>query len=107
MKFDNSNKSISVGGRATFLSSEIVMLKSELNYTRIFLKEGNTFFVATPLKILEKRLPVEQFVRTHRAFMINLQYIKEYQHPEYVLLVNDCKAAVSRRKRIPLLQKIL
>ncbi len=71
---------IHVGSRKHFLPREILFLESELNYTRIYLKNGSVFLSSTTLTQIERRLCLFQnFIRINRQLIINLDYLKPDQ----------------------------
>jgi two-component system LytT family response regulator len=89
---------IHVGSRTYVLPETIVMIQAEINYSLIFLKNGNKVIVSTCLKKLENRFAIIQsFARVHKSYLVNLNYLKSC-HEGYFLLENDLTCAVSRRK---------
>jgi two-component system LytT family response regulator len=55
--------------------SEIVLIESEGNHSRI-LAEGATTLIHRSLSLIEERLPLELFFRANRAQLINLEQIR-------------------------------
>lgn len=91
-------------------TSEIIYLKGEGNYTTIFLKNSKKFFVAKTLKDYESMLCEEQapFFRIHKAFIVNINYIKTIDRGDetFILLKDDTRLEVSRRKKMTLLERL-
>jgi len=55
---------------------DILYIIAERNYTRIFSKDKEHLLVMT-LKDLDKKLPIEHFLRIHRSYIINLSQVDE------------------------------
>jgi len=55
---------------------DILYIIAERNYTRIFSKDKEYLLVMT-LKDLDKKLPIEHFLRIHRSYIINLSQVDE------------------------------
>jgi two-component system LytT family response regulator len=82
------------------LLQNIILVKSNVNYTTFYLQYGKEKVVAHTLKFFEKHLKTRGFLRVHRSFMINPNFVKEYnEEQEFVTMLNGYKANISRRKR--------
>jgi len=81
-------------------SREIIRLEAENNYTRVFTLKGEQFFVCKTIKDFEILLDPEIFLRVHKSSVINLNYLKEFVNIDgsFILLKDDSKISVSRRK---------
>lgn len=94
---------ISIGARRSILPQEIILLIGNANYTQVHLSDGRILTVATTLKILEQRFAdCSDFFRTHKSYLINLSYIKQYcatGEETFLQMKNDFRVVVSRRKR--------
>lgn len=56
---------------------DITHLKAEGSYVNIFLKDGNKILVSKNIKDYENQLTEQEgFIRTHRSFLVNINYIK-------------------------------
>jgi hypothetical protein len=94
-------KRIHVGSRKKLAPKEIIFLKSDLNYTNIYLTNGKKLLVSTTLGVIENRLKDCGFFRTHRSTMVNLDFVENYEDNEThgeMSLFNNTKILVSRRK---------
>ncbi len=68
-----------IGERTILIPLENVFrFQSEEKYTTVYASNGK-FIISTPLIDLEKRLDPAQFVRVHRAHLIAIDAIAEYQ----------------------------
>lgn len=54
---------------------EVMYLKTEGNYTRIFLLDKGYCLVRSTLSGVLKRLPRDMFIRTHRSYAVSVHYI--------------------------------
>ncbi|MCU0326548.1 MAG: LytTR family transcriptional regulator [Spirosomaceae bacterium] len=100
---------IHIGGRKAVCPDEVVLLIANENYTQVVCTDGTKLLVATTLKELERRFCRNPyFVRTHKSFVVNLQYISNYQSLEdnFIEMVNDTKVTVSRRRKQVLQERI-
>jgi two-component system, LytTR family, response regulator len=91
-------------------TSDIMYLKGEGNYTTIYLNNTKKFFVAKTLKDYESMLCDKQtsFFRIHKAFIVNTNYIKLIDRGEEtcIVLTDDTRLEVSRRKKMILLERL-
>lgn len=89
---------IAIGGRIKVNPEEVLFLLADVNYTLVMFEDGNKTLVATTLGELEKRfIATNFFYRTHRSFLVNLQYIETIEKNK-VVLKNKTSVLVSRRK---------
>jgi DNA-binding LytR/AlgR family response regulator len=80
-------------------SSQIVMLRGDINYTIIYLNDGKKIMNSHTLKVYEKKLSAEGFLRVHRAYLVNPIFLSSFDmNKKSVLMKNGMKAEVSRRK---------
>jgi len=85
---------------------DIVNCVSDSNYTYIYIKDGNKFYVSKTLKDVEKMLKGHNFVRVHHSHLVNILYIKRYikgRGGELVLKNGDI-IPVSRNKKEDLMK---
>lgn len=57
---------------------DILYLRAESSYTRIYLSEDKDLLVTRTLKEFEKLIDHPHFMRIHRSYLINLNHIKQY-----------------------------
>jgi DNA-binding LytR/AlgR family response regulator len=80
--------------------NDIILLKGYTNYTIVHLENGKTKLIAHSIKFFEPFLETHGFLRTHRAFLVNPEHIKEYNYEEeFLMMSNGQKANVARRRR--------
>ena len=82
--------------------NSILRVEAISNYSKLFFADGKSLVVAKLLSWFEKRLAGVHFVRLHRGHLVNMRYIKACDNfsTGEVVLVNNERLAVSRRKRL-------
>jgi len=80
---------------------EIVYCKSDGNYSILVLNTNNRIVASKTLKYLSSLLLNEKFVRVHKSFLINIDYVKKYlkQNGGEIQMKNNDIIPVSRNKR--------
>jgi len=82
---------------------DIYYIEAERNYCRIFSKDKEFLLVMT-LKDIDKKLPLEHFIRIHRSFIVNLSHIDEVASSH--VLVSRKVIPISKIHREELLQRL-
>lgn len=99
-----TNNLIHLGSRKNIAPECILMLKSDANYTIIYLEDGSKILSSTTIGKIEKRLKDFQFFRPNRSVIFNLDFMAEFEDKTQsgsfgkILLKNNEKIALSRRK---------
>ncbi|HET6995039.1 MAG TPA: LytTR family DNA-binding domain-containing protein [Chitinophagaceae bacterium] len=102
----NARKNILLLGTSKGLEiidiDSILRIEAISNYSRLYFTNGKSLVVAKVLSWFEEKLAHRRFIRLHRSHLVNMQYIRAYnaQNCSEVVLVNDERLTVSRRKRI-------
>jgi two-component system LytT family response regulator len=80
----------------------ILRIEAISNYSKLYFINGKSLVVAKVLSWFEEKLAYRRFTRLHRSHLVNMQYIRAYnaQNGSEVVLVNNERLTVSRRKRI-------
>ena len=82
------------------LVNSVILIEGNINYTKFYLKEGKERVVAHSIKFFERHLETHGFLRVHRAFMINPNYVKTYNSEKEILtMTNGQTANISRRRK--------
>lgn len=101
---------VRIGGGRVARPQEIILLTADANYTNIHLSNGRKMMVATTLKKLEKRFEkFEVFFRTHKSSLVNMSYVQQcdaVKHEMFVQMKNNCRVAVSRRKKSAFMKRL-
>jgi DNA-binding LytR/AlgR family response regulator len=89
------------------LINSVVLIKGNINYSIFYLDGGKQKVVAHSLKFFENHLETHGFLRVHRGFMINPNYVQKYDAQQEILTMSNGEiATISRRKRY-VLKKIM
>ena len=88
--------------------NDILRCESHINYTSIFLKDGQKLTVARTLKEFEELLSDYNFYRVHNSHLINLACIKSYHKGKggSVSMADNTEIEVSTRRKDELLKKL-
>ena len=97
-------------GRILFLPvSEIRWIGAEENYVRLS-TERETHLLRETMAHLEERLDPHMFMRVHRSYMVNLQYVKEvrteHDGESAVTMLDGQKIAMSRSYKSRILETL-
>jgi DNA-binding LytR/AlgR family response regulator len=78
----------------------IIMMEGHNNYTLIYLQNGKKKLYARTLSHFAEQLGEKPFIRCHRAFLVNPDFITGYdKEANKLLLQNNLEARISRRKQ--------
>jgi two-component system LytT family response regulator len=80
---------------------DILYCMAEGRYTRIFMVNGKEYLLTKVLKEIEHALPDEDFFRCHKSYLINLNYITNFERSEerFIILDHNKKISLSKRKQ--------
>lgn len=97
-------------GRILFLPvSEIRWIGAEENYVRLC-TERETHLLRETMAHLEERLDPQQFLRVHRSYIVNLQFVKEvrteHDGESSVMMVDGQKISMSRSYKSRILESL-
>lgn len=83
-------------------SKNIEYCMADQSYSIIYTNNGNKVTISKPLKYLEDILPANQFFRTHKSFLVNILYIRQYVRADenFVTLKSGKRIPVSVRKNV-------
>jgi two-component system LytT family response regulator len=79
--------------------AEIVRCESVGNYTRFFNNTGKTFLISRTLGDYDEILTPHRFIRTHKSHLINIKFISYIGHDGYIVLTDNTRVEVSRRRK--------
>lgn len=82
-------------------NNEITYLEADINYTIFHLKNGKKMVSSFTLKKYETDLQLNGFLRVHKSFLLNPQFIKHFNQngkKGTIQLTNGKILEVSRRK---------
>jgi two-component system, LytTR family, response regulator len=81
---------------------EIIWIRADGNYSTLFFTNRPKLLVPKTLKDFEDQLIPYNFFRCHNSNLININHVKSFQASEgedYILMSNDDKVEISRRKK--------
>jgi len=89
-----------------FKLKDIMKLVSDGSYTTFHTYSGEELTVSRGIKEFEALLPSDTFCRIHQSYMVNVDFVKKILKEDggYVLLENDDKVPVSRRRKNDLME---
>ncbi|NVK66563.1 MAG: response regulator [Flavobacteriales bacterium] len=87
-----------VGNRRIINLDEIIAIEANGSYTTFHMVNTENFMVSKNLKYFENRLGDDpRFFRSHRASIVNLDYIERFNKKEYtILLKKDVRMKIAR-----------
>lgn len=80
--------------------SDIVYLEADGNYTIFHMQDGEKIVVSRGMGEYEQLLPDDIYIRTHKSFIINLHFLKEYSTVDgyFAIMKDGANIIVSRRR---------
>jgi two-component system, LytTR family, response regulator len=81
--------------------NDIVCCVARGRYTSVVLSNGKEYLLTRLLKEIEDCLSYEDFFRTHKSYLINLNHIVNYyhNHEKPITLCNNVKASLAKRRK--------
>jgi DNA-binding LytR/AlgR family response regulator len=98
---------LSDGRKSEFIRIRtVIFVEAAKDYTKLFTSDSKTFLVRKPIKQWDEKLPKSHFIRIHRSFIINMDYIlkverwNNYTHKVYLDGVKESFIISKRYSRI-------
>ncbi|WP_154853135.1 LytR/AlgR family response regulator transcription factor [Cyclobacterium xiamenense] len=85
------------------LFDDIYYVEADRNYAKIHTK-SESILVVCPLKMLDQKLPVRQFVRIHRSFLVNISKLDAVA--DHFLEINNITLPISKQHKQELLKNL-
>ena len=76
--------------------SDILLLKSESNYTNIYLKNGQKILCSKTLKSIQDQLPTNFFCRVHRSYLIPLDQVRSVNTNPFTITIGEYNIPVNK-----------
>ena len=86
--------------------AEIIRCESLGNYTRFFMENGKTCLISRTLGEYDVLLAPHYFIRTHKSHLVNKKFISYIDHDGFVILKDNSRVEVSRRRKDEVLQAL-
>jgi len=81
-------------------NDDIIYLRSNRNYTNIFLKDGKNVLISKTLGFLVKKINDSAFLRIHSSYLINTNHLNQYiKAKDKVVLIGNIELPVSRNNK--------
>ncbi|MEE9348667.1 MAG: LytTR family DNA-binding domain-containing protein [Flavobacteriaceae bacterium] len=74
--------------------ADLLYIKSDDHYLKIFLSDGNSHFVRGKLSEVIKELP-PNFIRSHRSYIVNRNFVKQINNT-FIILTDKTEIPLSR-----------
>lgn len=94
------------GGTFFYYCNEIIRCEAVGNYTRFVLKEKKPLLTSRTLKEYDDLLTEQNFLRVHRAHLVNSDYISSFSREHEIKMHDGSVVPVSRRKWDYIKQKL-
>lgn len=88
----------STEGTYFYQPDEIVRCEADGNYTKFFLLNKKQVIASKTLKEYDEILGDQQFIRVHRAHLVNKKYVKSFTNDHELQMIDNATVEVSRRK---------
>jgi len=99
---DQSRIAIKTSRGIEFLRiDEIICCVAKGRYTKVVTTSGKEYLLTRVLKDIENCLPCEDFFRTHKSYLVNLNHITHYHnnHESPITLLNNTRVQLAKRRK--------
>jgi DNA-binding LytR/AlgR family response regulator len=79
---------------------DLVYLEGTRNYTTLYFADGQSVMYGKTLKLFERALSPERYVRISKTYLIRRDYIHTHPHPREIILQNGLRLTVARRRKV-------
>ncbi len=83
-----------------FNSRDVLYIKSEHNYGKLILSNGKTHMVRASMKQLEEKLARYNFLRIHRGYIVNMDWIEEFSEEKVQMPGEKLPIAIRLRGKV-------
>lgn len=97
----------SISGFELLVIEDIAFCEADGSVTRIFLSSGRKVVAGRNLGFFEKALVQNLFFRTHHRYLVNLNFVRQYQNCDHsVVLSNGANIPVAQQKLKDFLERV-
>lgn len=90
----------SLGEILLFEPSEIAWCHANGNYTQFNLADSKRIMISKTLKEIETSLDPDIFIRVHKSYVVNLEFIKRFHTKDHIIVLKDgTEIPVSQRRK--------
>ena len=97
---------INLNAKTRINPDQVLWLEGHINYSKVYLADQSTIFVAVTLKKVMEKLDKDQFLRIHRSQVINLHHLQDFEVTAEGVIINDAFLRISRRRKILVREKL-
>ena len=91
---------VTAQGSMIILKSSIIYLKSSSNYCEIYMNTGKMICCTKTLKAMQEKINDHAFVRVHRTFAINMDYLEAISPSfSYLQLKGNIRIPISKNNK--------
>ena len=80
--------------------NEISFIQAEHVYVKVFNKDGNYILHRSTLKDILSKLPINQFIQTHRSFVVNIRHISSWDANFIYIGKHEIPMSRSKKKEV-------
>ena len=84
----------------------IVYIECKRNFQSVYLKDGKDIHVRSAMSELEEKLEDHKFLRIHKGFIINIDYVRRFEGNN-VIMVNGITLPLARKRKNEVMQEYL
>lgn len=81
------------------VETDVIYCHSQGNYTTFHLEKGERIMISKSMKVVEKMVSKNLFVRCHQSYMVNANFVEKYNRNGVFVLTNGEKVPVSARRK--------
>jgi two-component system LytT family response regulator len=85
----------------------ILYCKSEGSYTQFYLVDEKNLKICGTIKMVERHLPENKFIRIHRSLSLNICKISSFSSRHHLVQINNHFFKISKRKYGDVLNELL
>jgi two-component system, LytTR family, response regulator len=95
-----------IQGTFFYKPDEIIRLEGESNYTKFYFTNKTSLLTSRTMRDYEEILESHGFIRVHKSHLVNKAYVTNYNAEGLLILSDNTKVEVSRRRKEEVLQKL-
>ncbi len=90
---------INLNAKTRINPEELIWIEGHVNYSKLYLANQSTLFLAITLKKVLEKLDECQFVRIHRSQVVNINYLGAFKVTFNSISFNNKTIPIARRRR--------
>jgi two-component system, LytTR family, response regulator len=85
---------------------DIIYCKSDGGYTTFYLTGNRKIMVSKSIIEYERMLPIEEFLRTHQSYIVNINFVDKLTREGFIILKDKTSIPVSVRKKEEVVKRL-